>query len=68
MFNSHNRGIPKYTIIIINIIENRFIRIPAFTMSAMFNSFDPNTTALGGVATGNIKAQEAASVVPTSSR
>ena len=44
------------------------MRIPAFTISAIFSSFEPNTTAFGGVATGNINAHEAASVVPTSNR
>ena len=37
-------------------------------MSDTFNNFDPNTTALGGVATGNINAHEAAKVVPTIKR
>ena len=59
---------PKQTIIKIIIIENIFINIPALTISDIFNSLDPNTTALGGVATGNINAQEAARVVPTRSK
>ena len=41
------------------------MRIPAFTISEIFSSFDPNTTAFGGVATGNINALEAASFCPT---
>jgi len=36
------------------------MRIPTLTISAIFSSFDPNTTAFGGVATGNINAHEAA--------
>ncbi len=34
------------------------MRIPAFTISAILSSFDPNTTAFGGVATGNINAHK----------
>ena len=35
------------------------IKKPALTISRMVSSFEPNTTALGGVATGSIKAHEA---------
>ena len=49
-------------------MENIFINIPALTISDIFNSLEPNTTALGGVATGNMNAQEAARVVPTRSK
>ena len=45
-----------------NIIDITFIKSPTRTMSDIFKYLDPNTTALGGVATGNIKAQEAESV------
>ena len=34
-------------------------------MSDIFNNFEPKTTAFGGVAIGNINAQDAARVVPT---
>ena len=34
-------------------------------MSSIFRIFDPKTTAFGGVATGSINAQEAATVAPT---
>ena len=44
------------------------INIPVFTISEIESSFDPKTTAFGGVATGNIKAHDAAKVVPTRSR
>ena len=44
------------------------INIPVFTISEIESSFDPKTTALGGVATGSIKAHDAAKVVPTRSR
>ena len=49
-------------------MENIFINIPALTISDIFNSLEPNTTALGGVATGNMNAQEAARVVPARSK
>ena len=48
-------------------MENIFINITALTISDIFNSLEPNTTALG-VATGNMNAQEAARVVPTRSK
>ena len=44
------------------------INIPVFTISEIESSFDPKTTAFGGVATGSIKAHDAAKVVPTRSR
>ena len=44
------------------------IKKPALTISRMVSSFEPNTTALGGVATGSIKAHEAANVVPVNNR
>lgn len=47
-------------------IEIIFIENPFLTMSSIFKYPDPKTTALGGVATGNIKAHDAASVAPTS--
>jgi len=43
-------------------------RNPAFVISETFSSPEPNTTALGGVATGNIKAQDAAMVAGIISR
>ena len=42
-----------------------FIQIPALTISGIFKYPDPKTTALGGVATGNINAHDAATVAPT---
>ena len=48
-------------------MEKMLIHKPAFTMSEIFKSFEPKTTAFGGVATGSIKAQEAAIVAPVSS-
>ena len=47
------------------IIDTIFIKNPTRTMSDIFRYLDPNTTALGGVATGSIKAQEAERVAPT---
>ena len=49
-------------------IEIRFIQKPFFIISLMVKSLDPNTTALGGVATGSINAQEAATVAPISKK
>ena len=46
-------------------MEKMFIQIPLLAISDIFKYPDPNTTALGGVATGSIKAQEAATVVAT---
>ena len=48
-------------------MEKILIHKPAFTMSEIFKSFEPKTTAFGGVATGSIKAQEAARVAPVRS-
>lgn len=45
--------------------EIRLSKNPALTMSRMWTKPVPKTTALGGVATGNIKAHEAESVAPT---
>ncbi len=36
---------------------------PALTISIIFSFPEPNTTAFGGVATGNIKAKDAAMVI-----
>ena len=49
-------------------IEARLISIPVLTMSGIVSSFEPKTTALGGVATGSIKAHEAAKVVPVNNK
>ena len=49
-------------------IERIFMKNPFFTMSSIFKYPDPKTTALGGVATGSIKAQEAAKVAPTNKK
>lgn len=46
-------------------METMFIHIPLFAISDIFKYPDPKTTALGGVATGSMKAQEAATVVAT---
>ncbi len=46
-------------------MEIRFIHIPVRTISLISNFPEPKTTALGGVATGSIKAQEAAKVALT---
>ena len=46
-------------------IEIIFIHTPVLTMSGIRKYPDPKTTALGGVATGNMNAQEAATVAPT---
>ena len=48
-------------------MEKMLIHKPAFTMSEIFKSLEPKTTAFGGEATGSIKAQEAAIVAPVSS-
>ena len=45
------------------IIDIIFIQIPTRIISEIFNSPEPNTIALGGVATGNMKAQDAAIAV-----
>lgn len=42
-----------------------FILNPALTISLIFKYLDPNTTAFGGVATGSMNAQEAATVAAT---
>ena len=47
------------------IIEMIFISIPTLTISDIFKQLDPKITAFGGVATGSIKAHEAANVAPT---
>ena len=44
------------------------IKKPALTISRMVSSFEPKTTALGGVATGSIKAHDAAKVVPVNNK
>ena len=49
-------------------IDIIFIRIPTRIISEIFNSPEPNTIALGGVATGNMKAQDAAIAVAHISR
>lgn len=46
-------------------MDKIFIQIPAFIISGMLRYPDPKTIALGGVATGNINAQLAASVALT---
>ncbi len=49
-------------------IEIIFIQTPFLTISSILRYPEPKTTAFGGVATGNIKAQEAAKVAPTSNK
>ena len=39
------------------VIADRFKKKPAFTIDSIDTRFDANTIELGGVATGNIKAQ-----------
>ena len=58
-------GRRKYTINDRSSIEMRFIQIPVLTMSGMRRYPEPKTTALGGVATGSMKAQDAATVAAT---
>ncbi len=64
---SQTTGSIKYTNNVNRIIETIFIQNPAFTISGILRYPEPKTTALGGVATGNINAQEAATVVATRS-
>jgi hypothetical protein len=45
-----------------------FNQKPLLTISPIFKYPEPNTTAFGGVATGNINAQEAATVAPTNKK
>jgi hypothetical protein len=49
-------------------IDRRFIHIPFLTISSIFTNPEPKTTAFGGVATGSIKAQDAANVAPTNKK
>ena len=42
-----------------------FINIPVRIISGIFKYPEPKTMAFGGVATGSIKAQDAATVIPT---
>lgn len=49
-------------------MEMTFIHSPFFTMSSIFKCPDPKTMAFGGVATGSINAQEAATVAPTNKK
>ena len=42
-----------------------FIKKPLLTISGILKYPDPKTTAFGGVATGNIKAHDAATAAPT---
>jgi hypothetical protein len=58
-------GSKKYTISVNRMIEIRFIQMPVLTITGIRKYPDPKTTALGGVATGSIKAHEAATVAPT---
>ena len=54
-----------YTISVIKIIENIFMITPRATISCIFKYHEPKTTAFGGVATGSMNAQEAATAAPT---
>ena len=49
-------------------MDKIFIQNPFLIISWIFRYPDPNTTAFGGVATGNIKAHEAATVAPTNNK
>ena len=49
-------------------MDNIFIHNPFLIISSILRYPDPKTTAFGGVATGNIKAHEAATVAPTNNK
>jgi len=51
--------------IVIKIMENKLRIIPLETISGIVKYPDPKTTAFGGVATGSMKAHEAATAAPT---
>ena len=51
--------------IVIKIMENKLRIIPLETISGIVKYPDPKTTAFGGVATGSMKANEAATAAPT---
>lgn len=65
MVRFHKRGNIQYTNADSKPIEIIFITIPFFTISGIWRYPEPKTTALGGVATGSIKAHEAATAVAT---
>jgi hypothetical protein len=62
---SHNSGSTKYTKKVNTMIDTIFIKKPLLTISGILKYPEPKTTAFGGVATGNIKAQDAATAAPT---
>lgn len=62
---SHSIGNRKYTNRVKTTIEIRFIIKPLLTISGIRKYPDPKTTAFGGVATGNINAQDAAPAAAT---
>ena len=51
--------------IVIKRMENKLRIIPFETISGIVKYPDPKTTAFGGVATGSMKAHEAATEAPT---
>src|SRR5690554_2252743 len=61
---SQINGSTKYTYKKIITTETRFRRNPVLIISIIFRYPEPKTTALGGVATGNIKAHDAANAAP----
>ena len=61
----HNSGSTKYTKKVNINIDIIFITIPLLTISGILKYPEPKTTALGGVATGSIKAHDAATAAPT---
>ena len=58
----------QYTAAVSMKIDIKFIQNPFLIISSILRIFDPKTTAFGGVATGSINAQEAATVAPTSKK
>jgi len=52
----------KCTAKVNKMIDITFIQMPVLTMSGIFKYPDPKTIAFGGVATGSINAQDAATV------
>ena len=49
-------------------MDMTFIQNPFLTISSILRYPDPKTTAFGGVATGSINAQEAATVAPNNNK
>ena len=62
---SQTKGRKTYTKKLSKKIEIKFIQSPMRIISGMRKYPDPKTTALGGVATGSMKAHDAATVAET---